>query len=173
MTPSTSRKIADLTRYALLLIVAFDSLLIWMSYRNTVAVMLALQTRVVEQQLASDIKDAECGQRGFLLTDGDESYLPQYYVGVSSTKTDIIVLERYLKDQPQQQAIVDELKKAVALKLFELDSTVRAYRDGKPEKAKAIVMSGLGMQQMDRINSLITLLRAQQRINSTKKRWFF
>lgn len=170
-------KVAQAVRYvlwsSLVVVVTIDTLLIYMSYRNTVSLMLNLQTRVVEAQLASDIKDAECGQRGFLLTDGDDAYLPQYYVGIASAKTDIMVLDQYLQDQPQTRPVMSELKKAVALKLGELDSTVRAYRDGHPEKALEIVRSGFGMQQMDRIRVLLAALRAQQRIDTTRSRWVF
>lgn len=168
-----SEQVGNMLRYILLMVVMVDSFLVYASYKATFAVTQNMQNSVVEEQVFSDLKDAECGQRGFLYTDGNEDYLPQYYVGVASTKADLIVLKEYLKSQPDSKPVVNQLDKDVNLKLTELDTTVRAFRDGNPIKAKALVMTGQGMRDMDRIRTLIGVLRAQQRDSMRRRRTIF
>lgn len=163
----------DIVRYILLAVVIFDTVLVFISYKATESVTLNMQNNVIEEQVFSDLKDAECGQRGFLYTDGDEDYLPQYYVGVASTKADMTVLKQYVGKDPHSAPIVAELDKQVNLKLGELDSTVRAYRGGDPKKAKEVVESGRGMDYMEVIRTLIGVLRAQERDQLRARRWFF
>lgn len=167
------RKLAEVARTVLLIVVAIDTALVYMSYRNTLAVIRTMQNNVIEEQVFSDLKDAECGQRGFLYSDGDEAYLPQYYVGAANTKDGMQMLEQYIRDDPASARILVQLKASVSLKLAELDSTVRAYRGGDHEKAKQIFLSGTGALYMEQVRSLIRLLTAEQRNELRKKRWVF
>lgn len=173
MTKIISEQIGNAVGYILLTIVVVDSFFVYATYRTTRAVTENMQNSVIEEQVFSDLKDAECGQRGFLYTDGDESYLPQYYVGVASTKADMIILKEYLKSQPDSAAVVRQLDTEINIKLTEMDSTVRVFRGGDPPKAKAIVITGNGMRDMDRIRTLIGVLRAQERDNLRHRRSIF
>lgn len=165
-------KWAEAIRYGLLSVVLLDSVFIYEIHRSTQAVAYNMQNNVIEEQVFSDLKDAECGQRGFLYTDGNEQYLPQYYVGVENTKADMVILKQYLSGDKDAQPIVAELSKDVDLKLKELDSTVRAYRSGDPKKAKEIVESGAGVHQMETIRIIIGVLRARER-DALRRNWFF
>lgn len=153
----------DVLIYFLLLFVVANTILLFISYRSTQLVTQTLQNNYIEEQLFSDIKDAECGQRGYLLTEGDEAYLPQYYVGIASAKADMIVLQEYVKDLPDSALVVKQLQKEVNLKLTELEATVRAYRRGDPAEAIAMVKTNNGMKDMEHIRTLIGVLRAQER----------
>lgn len=166
-------RFGDIIQTILLLVVIFDSFLVYATYKSAQAVQRNMQNTVIEEQVFSDLKDAECGQRGFLYTDGDESYLPQYYVGVATAKADMIILYQYLKSQPDSAPVVRQLQYEVTAKLSELDSTVRAFRNGDPVKAKQIVLAGDGMRDMERIRTLIGVLRAQERESLRQKRMFF
>jgi CHASE3 domain sensor protein len=166
-------RVGDIVRYILICVVAFDTFLVYTSYKATQAVTRNMQNNVIEEQVFSDLKDAECGQRGFLYTDGNEDYLPQYYVGVASTKADMLILKQYSAQDPDSGYVIRQLEKEVNNKLQELDSTVRAYRGGDHAKAKAIVMSGTGMEDMERVRTLIGVLRAQQRDRLRQHRIFF
>lgn len=163
----------DITRYILLAVVIFDTFLVYTSYRATQAVTRNMQNNVIEEQVFSDLKDAECGQRGFLYTDGNDEYLPQYYVGVANTKSDMLILKQYTTQDTESGPVIRQLEKDVSAKLEELDSTVRAFRSGDPEKAKSIVMSGRGIDDMERVRTLIGVLRAQQRDRLRQHRVFF
>lgn len=166
-------RFGDIIQTVLLVVVIFDSFLVYATYKSAQAVARNMQNTVIEEQVFSDLKDAECGQRGFLYTDGDEDYLPQYYVGVATTKADMVVLAQYLKSQPDSGPVVAQLGKEIDVKLQELDATVRAFRSGHAERAKEIVKSGTGMRDMERIRTLIGVLRAQERASLRQQRLFF
>lgn len=166
-------RVGDIVRYILLAVVIFDTVMVFASYKATEAVTRNMQNNVIEEQVFSDLKDAECGQRGFLYTDGDDDYLPQYYVGVASTKSDMLILKQYVSKDSSSAPVVKQLDKQIAAKLMELDSTIRAYRDGHPEKAKQVVLSGKGMEDMELVRTLIGVLRAQERDALRSRRWLF
>ena len=50
----------------------------------------------------SDLKDAETGQRGYLLT-GDASYLLPYQRGSAAAQNDILRVRALIHDDPAQQ----------------------------------------------------------------------
>jgi signal transduction histidine kinase len=101
--------------------------------------------RAVEH-LSSLVRDAESGQRGFLLT-GDETYLRPYHAAVSRSEavmTDVVRAECWP---------VAERKKLVRdcrIKLAELSLTIRLHGRGK-QASVAVVMEGRGRRAMDRI----------------------
>lgn len=162
MTKLIREQVGNIARYILITIVIMDSFFVFASYRTAQAVTQNMQNSVIEERVFSDLKDAECGQRGFLYT-GNEEYLPQYYVGAASTKADMIVLKEYLNKQSDSKPVLDLLSKEIDAKLSELSATVDAFRSGRPDEAKQIVTRGDGLRQTERIRTLIHVLRAQHR----------
>jgi PAS domain S-box-containing protein len=112
------------------------------------------QTLLELSQTESLMKDAETGQRGFLYT-GDSKYLAPYDLAVGQVTGHIDRLAELTADNPRQQARISELRRLVGAKLNELGQTISYYRAGKPEEAKALVVSDHGIALMDRIRSLI------------------
>ena len=106
--------------------------------------------------LLSDVKDAETGQRGYLLT-GKESYLDPYSRAVDNVPTDLLALREIMDGS--QQARVDALELAVREKMDELAETVASRRAGDAEAAMATVRSDRGKQAMDRIRDMVKTLR--------------
>jgi PAS domain S-box-containing protein len=104
--------------------------------------------------LLSDVKDAETGQRGFLITD-DESYLQPYWGALEHIDSRLRRLQTLSADDPQRQA---SLKKAQALikeKLQELDSTIVAHREAGRAAARQIVLTNVGKENMDAIRAVM------------------
>src|SRR5262245_9296629 len=54
------------------------------------------------EQVLSDLKDTETGQRGFLIT-GEDEYLEPYRVGLSMGERTMQTLRRLTADNPAQQ----------------------------------------------------------------------
>ena len=104
-------------------------------------------------QTESLVKDAETGQRGFLYT-GDPKYLTPYDLAVGEVTGHIDRLAELTADNPRQQARISELRGLVQGKLNELGQTIAYYRAGRPEEAKAIVVSDHGRLLMTQIRSL-------------------
>jgi signal transduction histidine kinase/DNA-binding response OmpR family regulator len=108
-------------------------------------------------QFLSHVKDAETGQRGFLLT-GDEHYLEPYNLAVVGIPAQILAVRRLIADNPAQLGRLGQLEPLVAGKLGELDETIVARRSGDLAGAIAIVKTDRGKASMDRIRDGINLM---------------
>jgi CheY-like chemotaxis protein/CHASE3 domain sensor protein len=109
------------------------------------------------------VKDAETGQRGFLLT-GEERYLEPYTAARAALADQIARLQTYLAgSEPEQQDRFASLQRAVNDKFVELDQTVQKYRAGDVAGALAILRTDRGKATMDRIRNLIAALEAAER----------
>src|ERR1700755_451417 len=73
--------------------------------------------------LLSTVKDAETGQRGFLLTN-DEHYLETYSAALLSVTAQLDKLSQLTQDNPKQQDRIGPLKKHIDAKLSELKQTI-------------------------------------------------
>jgi CHASE3 domain sensor protein len=81
------------------------------------------------EELLSRLKDAETGQRGYLIT-GEKKYLKPYNEAVQVLDGRTRGRLRELtKDNPEQQQRLDRLEPLVNAKLSELDETIRLRRE--------------------------------------------
>lgn len=137
---------------------------VWVHGLHAFAKMQALnvQNRQMAIQLFSDIKDAESGQRGYLLTH-DEGYLPQYTTAVRQARADMRVLKQYLADKPEQLKTLHLLDGEISGKLDELEKTSTLGKQHNWTPAIALVCTNDGLHRMDRIRDLFDVLAAQER----------
>ena len=82
------------------------------------------------QALLSTLKDAETGQRGYLLT-GNEAYLKPYREALGDVDAQLARLSDSLGDDRQQRASLALLGPRVKEKLSELEETVALRRKAK------------------------------------------
>ena len=106
------------------------------------------------QALLSTLKDAETGQRGFLLT-GEESYLIPYTDAKDALPEEFRSTRALLVNRPEQARRLDALESLANLKMTELESTVAARRAGHTEGALATVRTDRGKLYMDRIRDAV------------------
>lgn len=99
------------------------------------------------QLLLGTIKDAETGQRGYLLTLND-SYLMPYNEAVDRTNLYFVDLQAKVANSSQQQTRLKSLKINIESKLAELVQTIELAKVGQIEKALAIVNSDVGFLLM-------------------------
>ena len=112
--------------------------------------------------LLSTLKDAETGQRGYLLT-GNLSYLDPYTEAKNVLPEEFKTLRGLLADRPLQRRRLDDLESIANLKMAELESTVAARQAGQPEAALAIVRTDRGKTYMDRIRVGVSEMEAAER----------
>src|SRR5215472_8359512 len=95
--------------------------------------------------LLSWLKDAETGQRGFLLT-GEERYLEPYRQAVTEITPDLDTLERIevQRNRREQKQRVERLRPLVKEKLDEMVQTIDLRRTKGPDAALAIVRTERG-----------------------------
>jgi CHASE3 domain sensor protein len=75
------------------------------------------------EELLSQIKDAETGQRGYILT-GEDRYLEPYRTAIASINGEIKHLRKLTANYPNQHKQLDALESAIKNKLAELKGTI-------------------------------------------------
>ncbi|MET0049417.1 MAG: CHASE3 domain-containing protein, partial [Sedimenticola sp.] len=106
------------------------------------------QVMVVSERILGHLRDAETGQRGFLITRND-NYLEPYNSGVASSKTALETLKTLTLDNPQQQTRLKTIHELMDDKFYELEKTIQLTRQGKHDGALKIIQSDLGKNIMD------------------------
>lgn len=117
-------------------------------------VMHSYQILNLLESIHSMLKDAETGQRGFLLT-SDESYLEPYNHASDQVDESFRSLWQLTLDNPQQVVKVKQLSAASAAKLAELKRTIHLGRTQGFDAAVAVVKSNQGKNAMDDIREIV------------------
>jgi CheY-like chemotaxis protein/CHASE3 domain sensor protein len=146
--------------------VAFISLLTYRSLQAraqaAVRVTHTLETVDQLQTILSLVKDAETGQRGFLLT-GEESYLEPNINAKAQLPGVLRRARELLAEDRLQGERLTGLDQTVKDKLAELDQGAALRRKGDVAGAVALVRTDRGKVLMDRVRSVITMMEATER----------
>jgi PAS domain S-box-containing protein len=105
----------------------------------------------------SALKDAETGQRSYLLT-GETRYLEPYKSATSGLIEKLDKLQKLTADNNRQQQRVRSLKIAIDSKLAELQETIEIRRQKNLEAALQIVKSDKGKQIMGGIRQQVAVM---------------
>ncbi len=132
------------------------------------AIANTLMTLENLQRTLSAVKDAETGQRGFLLT-GEEPYLEPYTQATARLPGEIQGLQRLLEDNPEQLKRLQTLQGLIDQKLEELKRIIELRRDKGVEAALAAVFTDRGKEVMDRIRELVAQMEAAERTELTAR----
>ena len=116
----------------------------------------------------SDLKDAETGQRGYLLT-GDTAYLEPFYVGVAQTRLDLSSAQSELRNDGAQEARLALLQDIASKKILELESTISIRQKFGLEAALKIVQSGRGRFLMDQARSQVAAMAGLEQGKLTQR----
>jgi methyl-accepting chemotaxis protein len=112
--------------------------------------------------VVSLMKDAETGQRGYLLT-GDEAYLEPYQAATGSVPKTIGDLHALTSDNAHQQARLAAATPLVDAKLAELKRTVDLRRTQGFEPALKVVLTGEGKRSMDELRAVVVAMDQEER----------
>jgi PAS domain S-box-containing protein len=112
-------------------------------------------------ELLSTLKDAETGERGYLIT-GQSDYLEPYNDALK--KIDILTRSSRVMtvDNEKQQRNFDSLEPLIAQKLDQLAKTIKAQRDSGVEAARGVVLTSKGKATMDKIRVLISDMQTEE-----------
>ena len=113
------------------------------------------------EAVLSTLKDAETGQRGFLLT-GNENYLDPFNEAKAKLDAELGTLRALLKD-PEQRQRLDQLSSFATDKLRDIEQTIALRRKGREEAALALVQTDRGRTLMDRLRALIAEMEVRER----------
>ncbi len=126
------------------------------------------------RQYISELKDAETGQRGYIIT-GNNSYLEPYNKSlsfISSTET-----QDFLAKNEQQKAFstaVKQLRKLTNNKIDELQDVIKKYKEDGFSAAQRQVSSNIGKNVMDQIRTLVDniLFEKQKSLDDLEKKTY-
>lgn len=120
-------------------------------------------------ELLSLLKDAETGQRGFLIT-GDERYLGPYGDAVTALARRTPELRARFARRPHQIERLDALEPLVAAKLAEISRTIELRRTAGFSAAAAVVLTDEGRALMDKIRARVDEMVARERARYDPRR---
>ena len=128
---------------------------------DTALVVRSGDTLTALEDVLSTVKDAETGQRGYLLTDR-ESYLAPYNAALQDIGPRLEALRRLTIDNPTQQDRLATLKQHTAAKLDELKQTIDLRRNQGQAAALAEVQNDRGKQDMDAIRDAVSAMEHEE-----------
>jgi PAS domain S-box-containing protein len=107
------------------------------------------------EQVSSALKDAEAGQRGYIIT-GEDVYLEPYTAALTTIERDVQDIRYLTADNPTQQRRIDRLEPLIAKKLAFASQTISVRREVEFQAAVHIVLTDQGRRLMDQIRDLIS-----------------
>jgi len=136
------------------LAIAMTAYIDWRAFRT--ATRRAEQTRqilVTAERVLSAVKDAETGQRGYLLT-GDAHDLDPYNSAREALPHLLDSLSSAVASKPTQADKALRLRSLIAAKFVEMAQTLHVRRDEGANAALAIFKTNKGQDVMDKVRSL-------------------
>ncbi|MGH8523163.1 MAG: sensor histidine kinase [Gammaproteobacteria bacterium] len=151
---------------AVLVVLLADGVL---SYRATRALIdanawVAHSHEVIEEIEAtlSTVKDAETGQRGYLIT-GEEIYLEPYREALGDIDRQIGRLRQLTVDNPVQQRWIAHLDSLILDRLAILDTGLSLRREQGFEAARQWTLTGRGREAMADMRTHIDKMKTEER----------
>ena len=163
-----SRRLSIVGYLLAILILVLDSVLISASLRTIVQSNgMVDESRLAigqVEQVLSLLKDAETGQRGYLLTN-DDRFLKPHLDAEPRLDPALERLRSLVSGRKSQGDRVEELATLAREKLAELKSTLLLRREGKTTEALGVVMTGRGRDLMDRVRVVASEVRLEEDSN--------
>ncbi|GEP44236.1 response regulator [Brevifollis gellanilyticus] len=168
-SPSTSSKAGSLPvitglSCGILFFIVFG----WISFRNASflyddAQQVAHTHQVIVSlgNILSLMKDAETGQRGFLLTNSS-TYLAPFNAAHADIDEAMTLTQDLTRDNPIQQGLIQQLKGHVGAKFAELQETIELRKTKGFEAAVAVVANDRGKSDMDAIREKVSTMISEE-----------
>ncbi len=122
--------------------------------RTSDEVLRAKELELSLERLLSTVRDAETGQRGYLLS-GSEEYLAPYDEALHELDGRLNTTEARIQAAGGTAEDMTRLRGLVARKLQELARTIDLFRAGRKAEALAVVNTDEGRQAMDAIRAFV------------------
>jgi len=112
--------------------------------------------------LLSELKDAETGQRGYVIT-GDDAYLEPYQEALASVTRTMANLRSFTSDNPHQQRRLNEAEPLIATKLGELKRTIDLRQAQGFEATQKAIQGNEGKKVMDDLRQVLGAMDQEER----------
>ncbi|HEY0378911.1 MAG TPA: CHASE3 domain-containing protein [Pyrinomonadaceae bacterium] len=155
---------------AILLVVGF------VSYRNTRKLirdsnLVAHSHEVLEEldSTLSAVKDAETGQRGFIIT-GDEEYLRPYAAALPAIGRHLMRLKELTDDDAGQQRSLADLERKIAERLTLISDSIELRKTSGFDAAERLISTGRGKRMMNDLRALTAEMSARENERLERRR---
>lgn len=111
------------------------------------------QVLQMNEVLRSHLKDAETGQRGYIIT-GEEKYLEPYYKALEKIHNELQTLTEITRDDQNQQKRLESAKELIEKKLAILKETIELRKEKGFDAARDMVITDIGKNIMDEYRDL-------------------
>jgi PAS domain S-box-containing protein len=131
---------------------------VWRLGVNNGAAMRSEQGCLASLQATLDsLKDAETGQRGFVLT-GDETYLQPYHAALNQIPGNLADLNNWVRAGELRSDDADFIRTGTAQKIAEMNHVIELRRSQGLNAAVDSVRTNAGKQQMDDLRNRISAI---------------
>ena len=113
-------------------------------------------------ELIGGLRQAETGQRGFIIT-GEDDYLEPYRKAIVAVPKFLHELRELTADNPHQQRRLAAAEPLVAARLAVLTKGIDTRREAGLEPAAKLVQGGEGKQLMDELNRLTAEMQSEEK----------
>lgn len=168
---SIEKKTIVMLGLASLILVSLNVFFYWSFIQQKETTERVAKSRAILRKLESlfsTVKDAETGQRGYLLT-GQASYLEPYHSAIKKLKPQVEELQTLTKADSKQQQHLSTLNPLITQKLAELQKSINLRQNQGFDAALSEVLTNEGKQLMDRIRD--TIHQMQQDKNQQLQTW--
>jgi PAS domain S-box-containing protein len=111
--------------------------------------------------LLSTVKDAETGERGYIIS-GLDSFLDPHQAALAEIDNRIRTLKELTADNPAQQTRIPVLQRKINDRIESLKMGIVLRRSGDTEGAYRLIASGIGKRQMDDLRQFISGMEADE-----------
>src|SRR5580658_1466140 len=150
---------------AAIVVMVLSGIIGWRAAQSSIAASEAIarnkDTLLNLDRTLSAVRDAESGQRGYLLT-GRDSYLQPYNGAVADLPSRLSQLRASVSGDAATGREIDRLQAAIAAKIEELASTIQLQQRQGHADAMAQVLTDRGAQLMAAVVEQIAQLQAEQ-----------
>ena len=139
------------------LLVAIGTATVWLAEQSAQDARSVVHTINVQEKLSNlllNVRRAESGQRGFLLT-GRQQYLLDYRDAAPAVETYLAELRTLMSDNPDRGPVLDQMDATARTKMTELAKTIELQASGQHEAAVALVQSDDGFKSMNGLRLLV------------------
>ncbi|MGZ3359296.1 MAG: sensor histidine kinase [Xanthobacteraceae bacterium] len=151
--------------FALLVVIAVAT--VWLAEQSAADAKRVVATINVQGKLSDlllNVRRAESGQRGYLLT-GRQAYLSDYRDAAPSVETNLTELRAMMGEYSERIPVLDQVAALARAKMAELAKTIDLHDSGQIEAALATVQSDEGLRSMNALRVLVErLLRGEERV---------
>jgi signal transduction histidine kinase/CHASE3 domain sensor protein len=164
------RRIELLVRAALFVALLVVCLNAWLAFRSVQILdesqyWVAHTWQVVNsiERIMGSMKDAESGNRGYILT-GDPAYLNPYNQATRDLPEELHQVTELTVDNPSQQAQISQMRAVVDQRLQILQASIDQRRSGNVNEAALLIRSGTGNAEMNRLRTIGNSMQDAERV---------